>query len=423
MADNSAAPPVPEPIRELAGAVAARGGRAYLVGGGVRDHLMGLPLKDWDVEVFGVEPDELRGALARRGSVNAVGKAFGVYKWTPRGWRRSDPEAEVDVSVPRRDSKVGPGHRGIAVEGDPTMSIEEAARRRDLTINAMMWDIVGETLVDPHAGAADLAAGVLRAVDRDTFLEDPLRALRVVQFAARLGFRPDDALVALCAEAKLDELPAERIQAEWGKLLLKGRDLPLGLEVARLARIDARVFPDVAGLRNDGALDRLARGPRDAIAPEGRQWAVMLAAWLAGAGIEAATATLDRLGMHTVKGYPVRDRVLAAVAELEAPTGTDAELRHLSTRAELRLLLTVRAAVEDRDLALVLERAEALGIAEERPAPLLLGRHLKELGVAPGPAMGRLLAEVYRLQLDGAVATVDDAIAVARAQLGGSWSS
>ncbi|MEZ4241658.1 MAG: hypothetical protein R3F59_37025 [Myxococcota bacterium] len=411
-----AGPVVPQAIHELAHAVAARGGRTYLVGGGVRDHLMGMPVKDWDVEVFGIDPDDLRGALRRRGAVNTVGRSFGVYKWKPEGSPRGG-EAEIDVSVPRRDSKVGPGHKGIAVEGDPTMTIEEAAQRRDLTVNAMMWDLVSNELVDPYGGARDLEAGVLRAVDRGTFLEDPLRALRVVQFAARLGFPADDALIALCREAPLDELPAERIQGEWGKLLLKGRAIPLGLEVARAAEIDVRAFPEAATLRNDAALDRLSRGPRDALAPEGRQWAAMLGAWLAGATPDAAAATLDRLGMHTVRGYPVRDRVLAALAALDAPLDTDAALRHLSTRAELRLLLTVRAAVTDRDLGDVLARAEALGIAEDKPPALLLGRHLQQLGVRPGPHMGRLLAEVYQLQLDGAVSTPEEALAEAQRRL------
>lgn len=416
-------PDVPLTIHALAAVLARRGGRAYLVGGGVRDHLMGLAVKDWDVEVFGVEGEDLRTELARTGSVNTVGRAFGVYKWTPRGEGRG-VGVEIDVSIPRRDSKVGPGHRGIAVTGDPTMSIAEAARRRDLTINAMMWDLVAEELVDPYGGREDLAAGRLRAVDRTTFLEDPLRALRVVQFAARLGFDADPQLVELCREATLAELPPERVQGEWGKLLLKGRHLHLGFDVARRTEVLGRVFPEVAGVDADLALQRLADGPRASFDHEGVQWAVMLGGWLADVPVDAVTATLDRLGLFSFKGYAVRERLLAALAELDAPIDTDAALRRLSTRAELRLLVTVREAVREGahggTLDPVRARAEALGVWTGPPAPLLQGRHCKELGMAPGPGMGALLAEVYALQLDGAVATEEDARRVARERLGGA---
>lgn len=405
-------PDVPASIRDLASAIAQRSGRVYLVGGGVRDHLMGLAVKDWDLEVFGLDGDALASLLRRLGSVNAVGRSFGVYKWRPR----AGSDVEIDVSVPRRDSKVGPGHRGIAVEGDPFMDPVEAARRRDLTINAMMWDLVDDRLDDPWNGLADLAAQRLRAVDRTTFLEDPLRALRVVQFAARLGFTPDDELVALCREAALDELPPERVQGEWGKLLLKGRQLGLGYDIARRTAILDRVFPEVAAIAPGAQLDRLLP-VRDGFEPEGRQWALMLAGWLVGATPDAATATLDRLSLHTFKNYPVRDRVLAALATCEAPIATDADLRHLATRTEVRLTLTVRAARTGADLGPALARAGALGVSETAPAPLLLGRHLKALGVLPGPRMGTLLKQVYELQLDGTVTTVDEAHAAARARM------
>ncbi len=406
-------PALPRPIERLAADVASRGGRAYLVGGGVRDHLMGLEVKDWDIEVFGVQARDLVRLLRHGGHVNAVGRSFGVFKWSPPG---TVGEAEIDVSIPRRDSKVGPGHKGIHVEGDPDMTVDEAARRRDLTINAMMWDIVDRRLVDPWGGRADLDAGLLRAVDDDTFLEDPLRALRVVQFAARLSFRVADDLYALCQRAALDELPAERIQGEWGKLLLKGTP-SVGFAVARRARILERVFPEVAHVDADAVLDRLAAGPRAAMDPEGRAWALMLAGWLHTVPVEVATTTLDRLWMHSYKSYPVRDRTLQAIAAWKQPTDTDAALRHLSTRAELRLVLPLQAAVRDDDRTRALTRAASLGILERKPDPLIGGRELKSLGVPPGPAMGELLQRVYVAQLDGVVVTRDEALDLARALL------
>ena len=138
------------------------------------------------------------------GPVNAVGKSFGVFKLNDRS------VGEVDVSIPRRDSNAGPGHRGISVEGNPDMTVTEAARRRDLTVNAILYDLQADALVDPFNGQRDLDLRTLRAVDADTFLDDPLRALRVVQFAARLEFEVAPSLLALCERS-----PQELRRTSW----------------------------------------------------------------------------------------------------------------------------------------------------------------------------------------------------------------
>lgn len=180
-------------VLEIARAVQAAGGRAYLVGGLVRDRLMGSAeeARDYDLEVYGLDGASLRGLLERFGRVNAVGEAFTVYK-----------VGDIDVSIPRRDSKTGSGHRGFTVEGDPSMSIEEASRRRDFTINAMLCDPLGGEVVDPWGGGADLKARRLRAVDPSTFVEDSLRVLRAMQFAARFEFTVDPATVSLCGRSR-----------------------------------------------------------------------------------------------------------------------------------------------------------------------------------------------------------------------------
>jgi len=371
-----------------------------------------VPVADWDVEVFGLPQQDLLRALRKGGAVSEVGRSFGVYKWRPR----SAPGLSIDVSIPRRDSKAGPGHRGIAVVGDPDMPIEEAARRRDLTINAMMWDVSAGVLVDPYEGRRDLEAGVLRAVDEHTFLEDPLRALRVVQFAARFEMNAAPSLVDLCRQADLHELPAERIQGEWGKLLLKGRRPSIGFQFARDAAILARVFPEVAALDTDRVVDALAAGPRAATAAssEGRAWTLMLAGWLHPAEPNAVGATLDHLWVHTFAGYAVRDQLEGVLRTQRDPIATDADLRRLSTRAEVWLALLLRGAVEDADPSAAIARATELGVLTERPAPLLLGRHLQKLGIADGPHMGRILAAVYDRQLAGTITDLDGALAAAR---------
>ena len=169
----------------------------------MRDALLGFPVKDYDVEVFSLPSERLEPVLAKHGRVDAVGQAFRVYKLSGV---EGVPGA-LDVALPRRDSKVGPGHRGIAVEGDPGLSVEEASRRRDFTVNAMLFDPATGEILDRWGGRRDLDARVLRAVDARTFGEDPLRALRAVQFAARYELAVDETTAALCAAMPLEELP------------------------------------------------------------------------------------------------------------------------------------------------------------------------------------------------------------------------
>jgi tRNA nucleotidyltransferase (CCA-adding enzyme) len=396
---------VPPLVTELAQRCRAAGGRALLVGGGVRDAVLGRELHDFDIEVFGIPEDALFQLLRHVGTVNAVGRSFGVFKVTRDGF-------ELDVSLPRRDSKAGPGHRGIAVVGDPFMDAREAARRRDLTVNAILEDPLTGEIIDPWGGEADARRGLLRAVDAETFLEDPLRALRVVQLAARLGFAVDPATIELCRSAQLEELPAERIQGEWVKLLLKSDRPSHGFAVARAANILVRVFPEaVDDPRVDDAIDAIARR---SLEPEGRRLAGLLAAWLHATPPAGIEATLDRLWLHKWRGYPLRDRVLSAVAHARAVPADDAALRRLATACELRLTFAVHAAVTGTATDAWIARAEALGVAETAADPLLKGRHLAGLGVKPGPAMGRVLSAVYELQLDGAVVDPAGALDAAR---------
>jgi tRNA nucleotidyltransferase (CCA-adding enzyme) len=389
-------PPRHRKLRQLATAIRDEGGRAYLVGGAVRDLLMDRPVKDLDVEVFGLTAAKLEPLLAARGKVNAVGRAFGVFKVRLDG-------VEVDVSLPRRDSKVGPGHRGIAVEGDPTMTVLEAALRRDLTVNAILLDLDTGAIEDPVDGVADLRAGLLRAVDPATFLEDPLRAVRVAQFAARLGFAIDPSLVDLCARAPLDELPPERIWTEWHKLLIRADTPSSGLAFLRRARLLPRLFPllvDDPSL--DAAVDR-AVAARRTDPEEGRRVAIPLVAWLAATPGAGVTDTLDRLSLHRLGGYPVRDRVVAAHAALRDQPAEDADLRRLSTRGELYVRLYARPALVPRcpHVTRWAERIDALGIRHAAPPRLVLGRDLLALGLSPGPAVGAALEVLYDRQLAG----------------------
>ncbi|NOY27103.1 MAG: CCA tRNA nucleotidyltransferase [Oligoflexia bacterium] len=411
--------PQPPVVRALALACRDAGGRAFVVGGSVRDGLLGLPVKDVDIEVHGIDGTTLEGLLRRLGRVNQVGRSFGVYKLTVKG-------QTVDVSIPRRDSKVGAGHRGIAVVGDPQMGLVAATRRRDLTINAMLLDPLTGALCDPFGGQADLAQKRLRAVDPATFLEDPLRALRVVQFAGRLAFEPDEQLVALCRAAPLKELPAERVMAEVEKLLLGARRPSLGLGVARRTGVLERILPGVAACPAetvDAAIDRAA-GIRAEAGPAPRPLALMLATLLHGLDPALAELALDRLRVHSRSRYPLRVRVLGAIAGwaaiAEGPDDTC--LRALAEHEDLGLLCRVAWAVSGALSSPALRRARQLGV-DSAPLPILVrGRDLHQLGILPGPKMGELLANLRRAQVEGRVQDQAQALRLAAELLAGNPS-
>ena len=202
-------------------AITDAGGRFVFVGGCVRDSLLGYAVKDYDAEVYNLFPEQLEKVLKKGGPVSFAGQSFGVYHLHHR---------HLEISIPRKDQKTGSGHRGFKVTADPFLSFEEASKRRDLTMNSMGYDPIQELLLDPWQGQKDMADNVLRATDPNTFGEDPLRALRVMQLTARFLMRPDDTLLKLCSEQDLSELPSERILGEFNKLLVKGQRPSWGFE-------------------------------------------------------------------------------------------------------------------------------------------------------------------------------------------------
>src|ERR1041384_6356074 len=169
---------IDQKVISLAQTIRDAGGRALLVGGCVRDALMGAQPKDWDVEVYQLDPARLREVLDQFGPVNVVGESFTVYKLGNH----------LDVSIPRRERKSGRGHKAFVIEGDPSMSFAEATLRRDFTINAILQDALTGEVFDPYLGMLDIEHHVLRAVSTETFAEDSLRVLRAAQFAARFDF-------------------------------------------------------------------------------------------------------------------------------------------------------------------------------------------------------------------------------------------
>jgi tRNA nucleotidyltransferase (CCA-adding enzyme) len=457
---------LPPPVLELARAVAAAGGRALVVGGFVRDRLLGRATNDVDLEVLGLEPEKLRALLAARGALHEVGESFPVWKLALAGAPDLPP---LDVALPRRESKAGRGHRGFLVTGDPGLSPRAAARRRDFTVNAIGFDPLARELVDPFGGARDLERRLLRAVDPATFVDDSLRVLRAVQLAARFEFAIDPQTAALCRGVGLDDLPAERVFGEVEKWLAKSRRPALGWWAARELLVIEKLWPECAALAGcaqepewhpEGdvfthtglVLDQAA--PLAADLPRPKRLALLLAAIAhdfgkplttrlengrirspghEAAGVEPARRWLDRLNVHTLDGFDLRAAVLALVQHHLAPTHlfnseraggrvSDGAIRRLAAKVDADLLHRLATAdTRGRPPAppslapdWLFERMRALEVVSGAPAPLLLGRHLLALGVAPGPGMGEILKAIYERQLDGELTTLGEAIEAAR---------
>lgn len=190
--------------------------KPYIVGGSVRDALLGLDQKDIDIEVYGGDTKTIIKALKQIGQVDEVGQAFGVLKITLNG-------EDFDISLPRKDSKTGDGHTGFEVEVDPNLTLDEATARRDYTINALMYNHKLGYIIDKHSGIEDIANKKLRHVS-DAFDEDPLRVLRGVQMASRFGFQlhPDTIEKARTLKDGYNQLATERVRIEFQKLYEKG---------------------------------------------------------------------------------------------------------------------------------------------------------------------------------------------------------
>ena len=221
---------------EIARRVAAAGGRAMYVGGMVRDQLMGVECKDIDIEVYGLAPRALKDVLSTLGRVTEMGASFGVY-----GLQHS----RIDIAMPRRERCVGIRHTDFEVSVDPDMSFADASMRRDLTVNAMMRDVLTGELVDLWGGRRDLEARVIRHVSDITFPEDALRVFRAAQFAARFEGTVAPEAMALCRRMDVYEISHERVFDELKKALLKAERPSVFFRVLREMDHLKEFFPEI----------------------------------------------------------------------------------------------------------------------------------------------------------------------------------
>ncbi|HSH08349.1 MAG TPA: multifunctional CCA tRNA nucleotidyl transferase/2'3'-cyclic phosphodiesterase/2'nucleotidase/phosphatase [Burkholderiales bacterium] len=291
--------------------------RRYVVGGAVRDALLGLPVADRDWVVVGATPEEMTAAGFR-----PVGKDFPVFL---------HPETQEEHALARTERKSGRGYKGFTVHAAPDVTLEEDLRRRDLTINAMAQDENGR-LIDPFGGERDLRVGVLRHVS-EAFAEDPLRVLRVARFAARFGFRIADETLGLMRRlvdaGEMQALVPERV---W-------QELARGLAEPQPARM----------------FDALVRcGAQHAVLPE-------LDAVLGDAGRRAALAGALERAVRASASLPERVAVLAHALDAQCEEGMTALCARLRVPNE----------VQELSLAVCRCGAGLRAAADDSPAQLL----------------------------------------------------
>lgn len=424
-------------IRSIADRVAARGGRALLVGGAVRDALLGQTPGDFDIEAFGLDAQTLEATLRDGNAIVSCGQSFPVFKL--KG-------LPIDVALPRREVSTGPGHRDFAVETAPDLSFAEACERRDFTINALLWDPRSGEIIDPLGGEKDLKKRRLRHASH-RFAEDPLRVLRGAQFAGRFCLDPDRDTLDLCATLSQTDLPIERIWGEWKKLVLQSVEPGRALGFLR----------DCGWIRFYPELETLIDCPQDPEwHPEGDVWihtlhsldafachragddredlVVGLAVLCHDLGKPATTRHEDgrwRSRGHDLAGEePTRnllhricpekrmaEEVVPLVREHLRPydlyrqKASAGAIRKLALRVG-RLDRLIRVAQADRggrpplsanfpEGEWLREQARLLEVSRHAPKPLIRGRDLIELGHRPGRGFKKILEDCFEAQLAG----------------------
>lgn len=455
--------PIPDPLLTLVHFLSGHGISAVLVGGFVRDHFTGHTNNDLDIELYGVTSLEtLENLLRPFGKLGVYGKSFGVLRLAYSGYN-------IDFSPPRTESKAGFGHKGFEMQWHGELDFATAARRRDFTINAIGYDPIGDTILDPYGGIRDLEEKILRCVDPETFVDDPLRVLRAVQFAARFDLVCDPALVKLCQKmihsGALDELPKERIFEELKKLLLLSKHPSIGMRLLR----------EMGGLSFFTPLEQFEHTPQDPHShPEGSVWihtlmaldtmasmrsgewkkdmALMLSILLHDIGKPSTTIRVNGVlnaPKHAEMGIEIAHQWLNRITEdkalidailplihyhgsprkLHRANASDTEILRLSTHVCINdLILIAKADFFGREFHgdtpktfeagdWLFHRAETLGVLFSPPPPLLQGRDLIALGMEPSERFKSILEHAYDAQLEQQFATHTQAVEWAKTHL------
>ncbi|OUU41068.1 MAG: polynucleotide adenylyltransferase [Verrucomicrobia bacterium TMED56] len=424
---------------ELARLFQDAGGNLLMVGGSVRDLIWREYPKELDFEARGLSVEEIKSLLSPHFKCDEVGKAFGVLKI------KGQP---IEIALPRTEIKTGSGHKGFSIDVDPNLPFEEAVLRRDFTINALGLNPLTDELFDPCRGRQDIADRILSHVG-PAFKEDPLRVLRGMQFIARFQLTPKPSTIDICQSMDMENLAPERIYEEWKKLILKGVNLTEGLNFLQDTGW-VKYFPELLALigcdqepewHPEGDVWVHTLHCMDAFAQErvGDDWedlVVGLAVLCHDLG-KPLTTKIGKDGrirspMHEAKGEePTRsflsrlttqvdlhEQVVPLVRRHLSPRtfykdqAGDGAIRRLANKVK-RIDRLVRVAAADiagrpprkdefPEGPWLLQRAEELKVKDSAPQPIILGRHLIEHGLRPGPAFGPILKQCFEAQLDGA---------------------
>lgn len=417
--------------KEIAEKVSLAGGRAYFVGGFVRDRLLGTQNKDIDIEVHSVEAGVLREILSSTGETLEMGESFGIFSL--KGF-------DIDIAMPRSETATGRGHRDFSISVDPFIGTKKAAERRDFTVNALMEDVLTGEIIDHFGGKEDLEKSVLRHVNDNSFAEDPLRVLRLAQFSARFGFSVHEGTKELCRHIDLSSLSRERIEGEMKKALLKSEKPSVFFEVLREVNgLDFR-FPELKkliGLRQNPVfhpegdvwvhtmevLDRAVKYRERVSKP----FPFMMSALCHDLGKTEATEEINGVihaYNHESLGLPVAEKFLSRI------TGEKELINYVLNMTFLHMKPGVMARAGSKEksfnklfdesiapfdlicLALsdegerneqtekiLLERLEAFNDTMSRP--FVQGKDLVEAGLAPDKSFSEILAYAHKLRLAG----------------------
>jgi tRNA nucleotidyltransferase (CCA-adding enzyme) len=406
-------------VKQIAQLLEDKGGKALLVGGCVRDSIMGIPSKDFDLEVYNLSCDEIKDALAGNFELDLVGMSFGVMKVK---------HFDIDIALPRTENKTGLGHKGFMVEMNPNLSFALAAARRDFTVNAIMQNPLTNEIIDPWGGLQDINNKVLKHVSSH-FSEDPLRVLRGMQFVGRFNFTCDKSTLDLCKTLSQNELAKERLAQEWEKLLIKGTNLSNGLKFL----VDCqwiKFYPTLDKLYQKSAKDNfivwdrlLAKVDHATLYRNGNyddDLILMVAALCQefSSSLEVREFISQIWNKNTLLEYVVLFlENLPQAKELSNPEAPEGQLRRLALKIKkVPLFLQVVKAVTsnmngDNSLSEQLyNNFKLLNIHMNPPEPIIQGRHLMALGIPSGPQMGKVLKQCFEAQLDGVFNNLEDGL-------------
>ncbi|MBU0531717.1 MAG: hypothetical protein ABIG32_02810 [Candidatus Uhrbacteria bacterium] len=402
-----------ELTKQIAEAVREAGGRALIVGGYARDSVMRelgwqIESKDIDVEVYGVTKEKLEQVLSKLGVIEETGKQFEVFK--VRGHEFTSDDSSVDVSLPRREQQVGPKHQDVKTEYDPDMSFDQAFARRDFTINALGLDPLTGEVIDVMNGVNDIKKKTIRMIDRERYVEDPLRPLRAAQFAARFGFKINQATVEVSRTVDMAHLPPARIGAEWLKLLVWSPKPSIGLKAAQEMYVLRQLHPELEAIYSTKLLKEIDRAANlcDKLSLSEKE-NMMLAVLVKD--LPEPRNFLKQLEINKARINLITKLVNERNFLQEFSEFSSVDLQRLSYRlspasiAELICLITVEGGKTKK----LEDRAFALKILKKPPERILEGRHLVDMGMKQSPEIGKIVENIYQAQLNGEINNLKEA--------------